>query len=49
MVRNVLLELLLPLLGTFLGAGCVFFLKKDLNPLVPPVTLHNIPVGMVPG
>lgn len=34
MIKNVLLELLLPFLGTSLGAGCVFFLKKDMNLLV---------------
>ena len=31
MVRNVLAELLLPFLGTSLGAGCVFFIKSGLN------------------
>lgn len=34
MLENVLVELLLPFAGTFLGAGCVFFLKKGMNPLV---------------
>ena len=34
MTRHVLAELLLPFLGTSLGAGCVFFLKKGMNPLV---------------
>lgn len=34
MIKDVLAELLLPFLGTSLGAGCVFFLKKGLNPLV---------------
>ena len=34
MIRNLWIELLLPFLGTSLGAGCVFFLKKDMNPLV---------------
>ena len=34
MIRNVLAELFLPFLGTSLGAGCVFFLKKGMNPLV---------------
>ena len=31
MTRNVVLELLLPFLGTSLGAGGVFFLKEKLN------------------
>ena len=31
MTRNAVLELLLPSLGTSLGAGCVFFLKEKLN------------------
>ncbi len=31
MIKNVLLELLLPFLGTALGAGGVFFLKKGMN------------------
>ena len=35
--------ILLPFLGTALGAGCVFFL------LVLAVTLHNIPEGMAVG
>lgn len=34
MTRRVLTELLLPFLGTSLGASCVFFLKKSMNPLV---------------
>ncbi len=34
MIQHVLAELLLPFLGTSLGAGCVFFLKKGMNPLV---------------
>lgn len=34
MVESVLMELLLPFLGTALGAGCVFFLKRGMNPLV---------------
>ncbi len=34
MTRHVLAELLLPFLGTSLGAGCVFFMKKGMNPLV---------------
>lgn len=34
MTENLWIELLLPFLGTSLGAGCVFFLKKDMNPLV---------------
>ena len=34
MLKNVLAELLLPFLGTSLGAGCVFLLKKGMNPLV---------------
>ena len=31
MVKNVLAELFLPLLGTSLGAGCVFFQKDTMN------------------
>ena len=34
MIKNVLMELLLPFLGTSLGAGCVFFLKDAMNPLI---------------
>ena len=34
MIKNVLLELFLPLLGTSLGAGCVFFLKNGMNLLI---------------
>lgn len=34
MIKNVLAELLLPFLGTSLGAGCVFFLKRGMNPLI---------------
>ena len=34
MTRNVVLELLLPFLGTSLGAGCVFFLKGRMDPMV---------------
>ena len=34
MTKNVILELLLPFLGTSLGAGCVFFLKRGMNLLV---------------
>lgn len=34
MIQHILAELLLPFLGTSLGAGCVFFLKKGMNPLV---------------
>ena len=34
MTKNVFLELLLPFLGTSLGAGCVFFLKRGMSPLV---------------
>lgn len=34
MMKNVLVELLLPFLGTSLGAGCVFFLKRGMRPLV---------------
>ena len=31
MTKNVILKLLLPFLGTSLGAGCVFFLKRGMN------------------
>lgn len=34
MLENVLVELLLPFVGTSLGAGGVFFLKKGMSPLV---------------
>ncbi len=34
MMKHVWIELLLPFLGTSLGAGCVFFLKRGMNPLV---------------
>lgn len=34
MSKRVLLELLLPFLGSSLGAGGVFFLKRGMNPLV---------------
>lgn len=34
MTKNVLVELFLPFLGTSLGAGCVFFLKRGMRPLV---------------
>lgn len=34
MPRDVLIELLLPFTGTFLGAGCVFFMKRGMSPLI---------------
>ena len=34
MTKNAVLELLLPFLGTSLGAGCVFFLKGRMNPII---------------
>ena len=34
MTKHVLAELLLPFVGTALGAGCVFFLKKGLDLMV---------------
>lgn len=34
MTKELILELMLPFLGTFLGAGCVFFLKKGMSPLI---------------
>ena len=34
MTESVLLEVLLPFLGTSLGAGCVFFLKSGMNLLI---------------
>ena len=34
MTKNTVLELLIPFLGTSLGAGCVFFLKRGMNLLV---------------
>ena len=33
-MENLLAEVLLPFLGTSLGAGCVFFLRREMNPLV---------------
>ena len=36
---GLLLGLLLPLLGTTLGAGCVFFLKNQIHPLVQKTLL----------
>ncbi|MBP8969467.1 MAG: ZIP family metal transporter [Lachnospiraceae bacterium] len=32
MVKDVLLGLLIPFVGTALGAGCVFFMKKEMGP-----------------
>ena len=34
MTKTLLIEWLLPFLGTSLGAGCVFFLKRGMNPLL---------------
>ena len=34
MIKDVALGLLIPFLGTALGAGCVFFMKKELNKTV---------------
>ena len=34
MMKSVVAKLLLPFLGTSLGAGCVFFLRKGMNPLI---------------
>ena len=31
-MRYVILGVLIPFLGTSLGAACVFFMKKDMNP-----------------
>ena len=31
MIQNVLLGILIPLVGTALGAGCVFFMKKEMK------------------
>ena len=31
---NVFWGLMIPFFGTTLGAACVFFMKKELNPLV---------------
>lgn len=36
-MKHAALELLLPFLGTSLGAGCVFFLQKGMGPLVQRV------------
>ena len=55
------LGIMIPFLGTTLGAACVFFMKKSLGDLVQrslagfaagvmvAVTLHNIPEGMAVG
>ena len=34
MTRNAVFELLLPFLGSSLGAGCVFSLKERMNPII---------------
>ncbi len=34
MYRNVINGIFMPFLGTVLGAGCVFFLKKELPPII---------------
>ncbi len=44
--RSVLLELLLPFLGTSLGAGCVFFLRQGMHPLVQR-TLTGFAAGVM--
>ena len=36
---NIFLGLVLPFVGTAAGAGCVFFLKKELGPLVKKALL----------
>ena len=36
---DIAIGLLIPFLGTTLGAACVFFLKNDLNPLVQKALL----------
>lgn len=46
MTRNFLFELLLPFLGTSLGSGCMFFLKKDMNSLIQR-TLTGFAVGVM--
>ncbi len=46
MTKNVILELLLPFLGTSLGAGCVFFLKGRMNPLIQR-TLTGFAAGVM--
>ena len=46
MMKDVLAELLLPLLGTSLGAGCVFFLKRGMRPLVQR-TLTGFAAGVM--
>lgn len=37
MDMNILIGLLLPFLGTTLGAACVFFMKSEMNPIVQKV------------
>ena len=32
---NVVMGLMIPFLGTTLGAACVFFMKKDINEHLP--------------
>ncbi|MFA9466292.1 MAG: ZIP family metal transporter [Velocimicrobium sp.] len=36
---NIVIGILIPLLGTTLGAACVFFLKNEINPLVQKALL----------
>lgn len=36
---NVLIGILIPLIGTTLGAACVFIMKKEMSPLVNKVLL----------
>lgn len=36
---NIAIGILIPFLGTTLGAACVFFLKNEINPLVQKALL----------
>ena len=39
MVSSVIIGLLIPFLGTTLGAGCVFFMRQSMNRLVEKILL----------
>ena len=38
---SIILGLLIPFVGTTAGAGCVFFLKKQLGPLVKKMCIRD--------
>ena len=39
MDTNVILGLIIPFLGTVLGAGMVFFMRKQINPKIEKILL----------